>query len=345
MALGYLACGRDKRLKGPEALLDIVMRQEIGEYQSQEEHCQNNVCQHISIVIDNLLGDNNHHRPVSIFHIGIEHPAVEAGIRQPADTALTVHHLPRQFIVGHIFIHGYRLLEILLQHLALIRMDEVSAVAVDNEAVRLLFEAFLITGMNHGIFLLMAQTEPLQRHIGTQHTDLAALMVADMGEVSGRKLLRGCPVEIRGCPLILGLVESVLIPGMHQEIGMILIHLLTLDHAVRIAPGVDLETVAFMGVEVWLEDQSAARHILIQGNHALQMRLQLIRIVDITLNEGHVINGGHIHIRQHATDLLVFIENDTLIARLSLLDHRIPGNRIDDGHDDDCHHHYHQHNP
>ena len=75
------------------------------------------------------------------------------------------------------------------------------------------------------------------------------------------------------------------------------------------------------------------------------MRLQLIRIVDITLNDGHVIDGGHIHIRQHATDLLVFIENDTLIARLSLLDHRIPGNRIDDGRDDDCHHHYHQHNP
>ena len=84
--------------------------------------------------------------------------------------------------------------------------------------------------MDLGVFLLMTLAQPLQRHVGTQHTHLPATLVADMSQVGRRELLRGSTVQIRGCPVVFLLFEGSLIPGMHQEVGMPLVHLLASDH-------------------------------------------------------------------------------------------------------------------
>ena len=166
-----------------------------------------------------------------------------------------------------------------------------------------------------------------------------------MGQVGGGEHLRGCTVEVRGRPVIFRIFKSILVPLMHQEVRMLLVHLAPLDHTCRVAPGIDLEVVAFLRKEVGLEDQTAARHIHILGNHPLQMLLQHIRIMDVALDHVHIINCAHIHVGEHAAYLLIGMKEDAFIARLGLTVHRLLCDQIDHDHDDRGDHDQHRHNP
>ena len=68
-------------------------------------------------------------------------------------------------------------------------MNQVSAVAVDNEAVRLFLETFLESLMVLCIYTLMPESEPFQRYVGSQQTHLTALLVVNMGGIGCSELL------------------------------------------------------------------------------------------------------------------------------------------------------------
>ena len=101
--------------------------------------------------------------------------------------------------------------------------------------------------------------------------------------------------------------------------------------------------MAFLGVEVGLEDQSAARHVLVLADHPFQMLLQQIGIVEVALDHVHIVDGSHIDIGEHAADLLIGMEDDALIACLGLMRHRVLCDQIDRNHDDRRNHDQHRH--
>ena len=68
-------------------------------------------------------------------------------------------------------------------------MDEVCAVDIYDETVRLVLESLLEAFVVLGIYTLMPQPEPFQRHVGTQHTYLSPLMVMDMSHIGRCQLL------------------------------------------------------------------------------------------------------------------------------------------------------------
>ena len=147
-----------------------------------------------------------------------------------ARATLSVQHPPGHRVIQGVRRHFHDILDLHPQHTALIRMDEVGAVVIDDETVRLLRKALLVTLVDLGVFPVMTLTQPPQRHVGTQHTHLPATLIVDMGQVGRRELLRGSTVQIRGCPVVFLLFEGSFIPGMHQEVGMTLVHLLASDH-------------------------------------------------------------------------------------------------------------------
>ena len=149
-------------------------------------------------------------------------------------------------------------------------MNQIRTVVINNKTIRLLLKIVLVYLMVIIVYAMMAFSEPLQRHIGTQHTYLTSLSVVDMGHVRSCQLVRGSLVEIRGCPIAFIIGEGILIPGMFHKVGMILVHLTTHNHSrIGVSPGIYLKAVTFLWIEVGLEDQSAARHIHVQTDHAL----------------------------------------------------------------------------
>ena len=126
---------------------------------------------------------------------------------------------------------------------------------------------------------------------------------------------------------------------------MVLVHLFASDHACRVAPGIDLIVMSLLGVEIRFEDQTAARHIHVLADHPLQLSLQLVWTVQIALYIADVVDGTHIHVGEHTTDLLVCVQDDALIARLGLTGHAFPRDCIDDCHNGSEHDQQHHHNP
>ena len=130
---------------------------------------------------------------------------------------------------------------------------------------------------------------------------------------------------------------------MYQIVGMFFIHLSAPDDAGRVAPGIDLKAMTFLGIDVGLKDQSATRHIHVLIDHTFQVCLQLVGIIKVALYIDDIINSTHVNIGEYATDLLVGMHNDALIARLGLAGHTVLCNRIDNSHDnsryDNQHHH------
>ena len=222
-------------------------------------------------------------------------------------------------------------------------MYQVGAVAVDDEAVRLVFEVLLEALMVLGVDALMPQPEPFQRDVGTEHAHLAPLVVADMRQVGGSQLLRGRTVEVGWCPVSLRTLEGSLVPGVCQVVGVVLVHLFAPDGARRVAPGVDLEVMALLWEEVRFEYQSAARHIHIQLHHALQMRLQLVGIVDVALDVVDIVDGAHVHVREHAAYPFVRVEDDAFVARPRFECHRVLRHVMHGDHNDGHHHDQHKH--
>ena len=212
-------------------------------------------------------------------------------------------------------------------------MNQVGSVIVNDKAVRLLLKALFEPFMVFRINAPMPLPKPFQRHVSPQHTHLAALGIVDMRHVGRRQLLRGRSVEIRRSPVTLLVFECSLIPHMLQVVRVVLVHLPAHSPPRCVTPSIDFVVMPLLRIEVWLEYQPATRHILVLSHHPLQMFLQFVRIVNIPLNDIDIVDGSHIHIRQDATDLLVGMQDDTLIARLHLTRHGILGNHVDERHD------------
>ena len=291
-----------------------MVRQEIDEHQSDEEHRQDDVGQHVAIVIDNVAGHDNGHRPLHVFHERIEQPQVFAVYSHLGGTALAVHHSAGYAVIDQGGREGGYLLECLVQDAVFRGVYEDVAVGVDDEAVRLLFEVLLEALVVLAVYALVALPEPLQRHVGAQHAHRAAGMVVDVDHVCRGELLRGRPVEVGRCPVALAVGEGVLVPCVNQEVGVVLVHLSASYHPRRVAPGIDLEVVASLGIDVRLENQPAARHVGVQAYHPLQVFLQLVGVVDVAFYGVDVVDGSDIDIRQDAANLLVFVANDFLVA-------------------------------
>ena len=180
---------------------------------------------------------------------------------------------------------------------------------------------------------LMALSEPLQRHVGSQHAHLAPLTVVDMRQIARRQLPRGGTVEVGWCPVALRIIKGTPVPCVYQVVGVILVHLPAFDHVGRVAPGIDLKVMAFLGEDVGLEDESAARHILVLSHHALQMLLQLVGVVDVALYVVDIVDGSHVDVREHTPDPLIRVEEDALIARFGLTSHTLSRDQVDAAHD------------
>ena len=257
------------------------------------------------------------------------------------DTALALSHLASHLVVDGVGGLGCHFLQSLAQHTLLEGVNQVVALLVYNEAVRLLLSALLEAFVILGVYPLVPQSEPFQRHVSSQHAHLAPMMVADVCKVGGGELLRGGSVIIGWGPVAFRLLEGFLVPLVGQEVGVLLVHLPASDHVLWVAPGVYLEIVPAVWIDVWLEDQPAARHIHILSHHTLQMGLQFVGVVDVALYAVDIVYSSHIYVRQHSSYLLVLVEYDAVIARLCLTCHRVFGDVIDCRHD--SYRHYYQH--
>ena len=189
MSLRHLTGCCDETCQRAHILLDHVMAQQIDDHQTCEEYGEDDVDQHVSVVMDDGLRHNDHHRPLGVFHKRVEHPRVDVAVHELKSAALAVHHLSGHHVIKRVGGQGCDILEFLPQHLVLIGMDQVGAIDVDDEGVRLVLEVFLETFVVLGIQALMPLPEPFQRHVCSQHTDLTALIIVDMGHVGGSELL------------------------------------------------------------------------------------------------------------------------------------------------------------
>ena len=140
-------------------------------------------------MMDDGFGHYDSNRPVGVFYIRIEYPGVDAVITQPTCAALACQHVANHCVVDCVGRFRHDIEYVLFQHTRLIRMNQVSAVAVDNEAVRLFLETFLESLMVLCIYTLMPESEPFQRYVGSQQTHLTALLVVNMGGIGCSELL------------------------------------------------------------------------------------------------------------------------------------------------------------
>ena len=224
-------------------------------------------------------------------------------------------------------------------------MNQAITVFINDKTVRLGTNAFFVKSVVCFINFLMALAKPVQRHIGTQHTYLPPLMVVNMNQISNGQLLRSRTVEIWRRPTTFFFLESGLIPRVYQKVGMGFVHLLAMDGARPFLPSINFVVMTFLGKDIRFENQATTRHVLVKRHHTLQMFLQLIRIVDIVLNDIDIINRSHIHIGEDATNLFVGMQNNTLITLFCFMSHRVARYPVDSTHDDHRHHDQYRHNP
>ena len=133
-----LSGSRHKARQRSHVLPDQVGTQQVDHQQTHEEHGQDDVCQETTLIVDDRLGHDDHHRPVGIFHIGIEHPAVQTVVVDVTGTALTVQHPLHHRIINGVRTLFYHILDLHLQHTLLHRMDQVGTVVIDDETIGLL---------------------------------------------------------------------------------------------------------------------------------------------------------------------------------------------------------------
>ena len=228
-----------------------------------------------------------------------------------------VSHVVGHFVICSVGCLGCNLLESGFQNKILVGMNEIGTIVIEYKAVRFFLKFLFKTLMVLGVNTLVAQSEPLH---------LITILIVNVCHISGGKLLRCSLIEVRRCPIAFIAFISCLVPGVRQEIGMNLVHLLTLDNAVRIAPGIYLEVVSTLWVEVGFKYQATARHVFVKLYHLLQMCLQLVGIVEIVLNHTSAIDGCHIHVGQHTTYFLVGVQHNTLVTRFNLACGRVTCN-------------------
>ena len=125
---------------------------------------------------------------------------------------------------------------------------------------------------------------------------------------------------------------------------MLLVHLSAMNIVGRIAPGINLVATTARRIEIGLEYKSATRHIIILLHHTFKVLLQHIGAIQVALYIIETIDGCHIYIRQHTTNLFVLVQDDTLVTALGLSGQRLSGYTINNSHNYCRHNQQYYHN-
>ena len=239
-------------------------------------------------------------------------------------------------------------IERVFQHAVSVRMENVTAVAVDDAVVRRMLLVLLVVPFPLSDFLQHVISQILQREVGTEHGHRPSLTVVDGYSVSGQQARRNIGRQLRILEVGIHPVGTIALHPRYIPVifEVIVIHGVDAhhaDHVCRIAGGKGHKVFAFLRIIVGYEQQSAADDPRVLLDDALQMVVQPVWIVDVALYLMHVVDVCHKHLRQSALHFPVGPCHHNLKAHLGLVIHVLAHSEIhhtgNDGHHGQYHHH------
>ena len=130
-----------------------------------------------------VFGYHHHDGPLHIFKMAIENPR-----RHSVDDGRYGPLLPLESHFG---------IERVFQHAVSVRMENVTAVAVDDAVVRRMLLVLLVVPFPLSDFLQHVISQILQREVGTEHGHRPSLTVVDGYSVSGQQARRNIGRQLR----------------------------------------------------------------------------------------------------------------------------------------------------